>query len=80
MSYFGTREQAKADCKAADMQIDGNDTSNTSMVQSGGSSMGAAPLSGTKEFTTARTRHTDTMVKGMRREFPTEGVSKKSGL
>jgi hypothetical protein len=77
MSYPGTRETAKADARAADMQIDGLETSETSPVRDGGSSAtvaGAAPLNGEKEFTTKRTRHTDTMVKGMRREFPAEGV------
>jgi hypothetical protein len=56
MSYLGTREQAKSDAKAADMQIDGLETSNTSPVLNGSSDPGGAPMSGTKEFTTARTR------------------------
>lgn len=78
MSYPGSREQAKADAKAADMQIDGLETSNTSPVRSGGSDAGGAPMQGPKEFTTARTRHGWVGNQGgMRREFPTEGASKK---
>jgi hypothetical protein len=78
MSYFGTREQAKADAHAGDMQID--DLETTSPVRDGGGEAGAAPLAmgGTTEFTQTRTRtgiHDHT--KGVRREFPTEGVSKK---
>ena len=56
MSYLGSREQAAKDAKAADMQIDGLETSNTSPVMSGSSDAGGAPLSGKKEFSTERTR------------------------
>jgi hypothetical protein len=77
MSYFGTREQAKADCKAADLQIDGNDASSTSPVRDGSDSAGSAPMEGEKNFTKARTRPGwKGNQGGMRREFPTEGVTK----
>jgi len=78
MSYLGSREQAKADCKAADLQIDGNDPGSTSPVRSGGSAEGAAPMSGESTFTKSRTRPAFKGNQGgMRREFPTEGVSGK---
>lgn len=56
MSYPMSRAQAKADALAADMQIDGLETSNTSPTYSGGSSAGMAPMEGEKEFTKSRTR------------------------
>jgi hypothetical protein len=78
MSYPGTREQAKADARAADEQIDGLETSNTSPVRDGSSEPGGAPMEGRKEFTTERTRHGwKGNQGGMRRTFPQEGVSKK---
>ena len=71
MSYLGTREQAKSDAKAADMQIDGLETSNTSPVRDGSSEPGGAPMGGRKEFTTERTRRTDVgQGGGMRRAYP----------
>ena len=76
MSYPMSREQAKADCKAADVQIDGNSPSNTSPVRSGSSDFGGAPMKGEKMFTNSRTRHTDKKYEGMRRTFPEEGASK----
>jgi hypothetical protein len=77
MSYFGSREQAKADCKAADTQIDGNDPANTSPVMNGSDSAGAAPMEGEHMFTKSRTRTRFVGNQGgMRREFPTEGVKK----
>jgi hypothetical protein len=79
MSYFGTREDAKKDAQAGDMQID--DLMTTSPVRDGGTEAGAAPMSGTTEFTTERTRHTWKGNMGSpRREFPTEGVGSKSGV
>lgn len=76
MSYPMSRTQAIADAKAADMQLDGNETSNTSPVLMGSSDFGGAPMSGEKMFTNARTRHKDKMVEGKRVEFPTEGMSR----
>ena len=71
MSYLGTREQAKSDAKAADMQIDGLETSNTSPVNSGSSEAGGAPMSGKKEFSTERTRPgSPGQGGGMRRAYP----------
>ena len=78
MSYFGTREQAKADAKAGDMQID--DLSSTSPVRDGGTEAGGAPMSGESTFTSARTRPKTGGMGSMRREFPTEGVGSKSGV
>ena len=76
MSYFGSREQAKKDAQAADVQID--DLMTTSPVRDGGSSAGAAPMSGPSEFTKERTRTKWVGNQGgMRREFPTEGVGGK---
>lgn len=78
MSYFGTREQAKADCKAADIQIDGNDSGSTSPVQHGGSSAGSAPMEGEQSFTKARTRPRFVgNQRAMRRTYPTEGASNR---
>jgi hypothetical protein len=78
MSYLGTRENAKADAKAADMQIDGLEPSNTSPVRDGDGGAPVLKMEGEKTFTTARTRHGWRGNQGpMRREFPTEGVSKK---
>jgi hypothetical protein len=78
MSYPMSREQARADCKAADLQIDGNDASNTSPVFAGGSAEGAAPMEGEKMFTKSRTRPSFKGNQGsLRREFPSEGVSSK---
>jgi hypothetical protein len=77
MSYFGSREQAKADCKAADMQID--DLATTSPIRDGSMEAGGAPMEGKSEFTTERSRHGWRGNQGgMRREYPAEGVSKKS--
>ena len=73
MSYFGNREQAKSDSKAADMQID--DLSTTSPVLKGSSEAGAAPMEGKNEFSKERTRTRFVGNQGeMRREFPAEGV------
>jgi hypothetical protein len=81
MSYPGTRESAKADAKAADMQIDGLEPSATSPVRDGGSLLdaGGAPMpNGPHEFTTERKRHGWVGNQGApRREYPTEGVSGK---
>lgn len=78
MSYLGSREQAKSDAKAADVQIDGLETSNTSPVRDGSTEAGGAPMDGPKEFSTARTRHGWRGNQGgMRREYPSDGVSKK---
>ena len=74
MSYFGNREQAKSDSKAADMQID--DLNTTSPVLKGSSEAGAAPMEGKNEFSKERTRTRFVGNAGeMRREFPAEGVS-----
>ena len=71
MSYLGSREQAKSDAKAADMQIDGLETSNTSPVLNGSSEAGGAPMSGKKEFSTERTRPgSPGQGGGMRRSYP----------
>lgn len=80
MSYFGTKEQAKKDAMAGDMQID--DLMTTSPVRDGGGmEAGAAPMSGKSEFTNERTRTKQVgNTGGMRREWPTEGVADKSGL
>lgn len=76
MSYFGDRAQAKSDSKAADMQIDSLDT--TSPVRDGSTEAGAAPMEGKQEFSKERTRTRFVGNQGgMRREFPTEGASKK---
>ena len=75
MSYFGTREQAKSDAKAADMQIDSLDT--TSPILNGSSEAGGAPMGGPKEFSQSRTRTGNATGSGLRREFPVEGVSSK---
>jgi len=75
MSYFGNREQCRKDSKAADMQLDSLDT--TSPVRDGGSSAGMAPMGGPHEFSQERTRTGNAKGMGLRREFPTEGVSKK---
>lgn len=78
MSYYGTRDQAKSDAKAASIQIDGLEPSATSPVRDGKSSDGAAPIEGPKEFTTERNRHgwRGNQNISLRREFPTEGVSR----
>lgn len=80
MSYFGTKEQAKKDAMAGDMQID--DLMTTSPVRDGaGMEAGAAPMSGKSEFTNERTRTKQVgNTGGPRREWPTEGVGSKSGL
>jgi hypothetical protein len=75
MSYLGSREQAKADCKAADIQIDGTDPGSTSPVQNGGSSAGMAPMSGSDTFSHSRTRPFKNEKSAMRRTFPKEGAS-----
>jgi len=75
MSYFGTREQAKSDSKAADMQID--DLSTTSPILNGSSEAGGAPMGGPKEFSQSRTRTGNATGSGLRREFPSEGAAKK---
>lgn len=77
ISYFGSKEQAKKDCMAADVQIDGNETSNTSPVLRGSEDPGGAPMEGTKEFTTARTRAGKVgQGSGMRRAYPETEASR----
>jgi hypothetical protein len=80
MSYFGDKAQAKKDAMEGDMQID--DLMTTSPVRDGGGmEAGAAPLSGKSEFTNERTRTKQVgNTGGPRREWPSEGVSSKSGL
>jgi hypothetical protein len=80
MSYFGSKEQAKKDAMAGDMQID--DLTTTSPVGAGGGmEAGGAPMKGRSEFTNDRTRPTFVGNQGgPRREWPTEGVSSKSGV
>jgi hypothetical protein len=78
MSYFGRMKEAATDCAEADIQLDGNSPTNTSPVKNGGSTAGMAPMSGEQQFTKARTRPGwKGNQGGMRREFPTEGVSRK---
>lgn len=78
MSYLGSREQAKKDAMAADMQIDGLDPASTSPVRDGSNDAGGAPMQGKKEFSTERTRHGWVgNQNGTRREFPSEGVTRK---
>jgi len=67
MSYFGDRAQAKADAKAADMQIDSLDM--TSPVRDVQARAGAAPMNGPKEFSQSRTRTGNATGSGLRREF-----------
>ena len=77
MSYMGRKNDAREDCKSADLQLDGNDPGSTSPVRDGGDSAGMAPMSGEQQFTSKRTRPAGRgNTGGMRREFPTEGVSK----
>jgi hypothetical protein len=80
MSYFGSKEQAKKDAMAGDIQID--DLMTTSPVGAGGGTdAGGAPMSGRSEFTNDRTRTKFVGNQGgVRREFPTEGVGSKSGV
>jgi hypothetical protein len=79
MSYFGDRAQARKDAMDADVQLD--DLMTTSPVgKGGGMEAGAAPLSGKSEFSNERTRPKTGGMSGMRREWPSEGVSEKSGL
>lgn len=70
MSFLGTREDAKRYSREADMQIDGNETSNTSPVLNGSSDPGGAPMSGKKEFSHERTRASaGANSGGLRREY-----------
>ena len=63
----------------ADKQLD--DLMTTSPVGKGGSmEAGAAPMSGKSEFSNERTRPKTGGVSGMRREFPTEGVTEGSTI
>ena len=80
MSFLGSKEDAKKYAMEADVQLD--DLTTTSPVGKGGSmEAGAAPLSGKSEFTNERTRTKQVgNTGGMRRTFPEEGVSEKSGL
>jgi hypothetical protein len=79
LSYYGRRDDAKKDCAAADIQLDGNDPSNTSPVLKGSQTAGMAPMSGPNTFT--KERHRPEFVgnrrTGFRREFPSEGVGGK---
>lgn len=79
MGFFGSREDAKKASREADMQIDGLEPGNTSPVRDGKDTIdGGAPMQGKREFTTERTRHGWVGNQGKtRREFPSEGVSKK---
>jgi len=64
-------EEAKKDCKAADMQIDGNSTENTSPVLMGSSDPGGAPMGGKHEFSVERTRRPEAPGQGsFRRKYP----------
>jgi hypothetical protein len=57
MSFYGSMDDARANAKRADHQIDGLEPSATSPVQSGGEGAGGAPLEkGATEFQNARTR------------------------
>jgi hypothetical protein len=77
MSFLGSLDDAKANAKKADMQIDGLETSNTSPVRDGSTEVGGAPLSGKKEFSTERTRPGDLgQGGGMRRAYPETKASK----
>jgi hypothetical protein len=59
------------------MQID--DLATTSPVRDGSTDAGGAPMEGKSEFSTDRTRHGWKGNQGApRREYPTEGVGKKS--
>jgi hypothetical protein len=79
MSFFGSKEDAKKFAKEADVQLD--DLATTSPVRDGGTEAGGAPLSGKSEFSNERTRTKQVgNTGGMRRTFPMEGVSEKSGL
>jgi hypothetical protein len=80
MSFFGNKEEARKWAMEGDMQLD--DLMTTSPVGAGGSmEAGAAPMSGKSEFTNERTRMKQVGNTGaMRREFPMEGVSEKSGV
>jgi hypothetical protein len=79
MSFLGSKEDAKKWAEQADMQIDSLMT--TSPVRDGGTEAGAAPMTGTSEFTQARTRPgIHDSQKSVRREFPSEGVGSKSGV
>jgi len=74
MSYYGRKDAAREDCLAADIQIDGNDPSNTSPVLKGSSTAGMAPMSGENKFSHSRTRPNWKARGEVRRTFPTEGV------
>jgi hypothetical protein len=77
MSFLGSKEDAKRYAQEADKQID--DLMTTSPVRDGSAEAGGAPMEGRSEFTTERTRHGwKGNQGGMRREYPTEGVGKKS--
>ena len=77
MSFLGSKADAKKYAEEADMQIDSLMT--TSPVRDGGTEAGAAPMGGTTEFTQARTRPgIHDSQKSVRREFPSEGVSKRA--
>ena len=71
MSYSLSMEEAKKGCKTADMQIDGNEVSNTSPVLAGSSDPGGAPMGGKHEFSQERTRRPDSPGQGsFRRKYP----------
>lgn len=77
MSYFGSKEQAKKDCMAADIQIDGTEPSSTSPVLKGSDDGGGAPMEGSKEFTNQRTRAGKPgQGSGMRRAYPETEASR----
>ena len=80
MSFFGNKEEARKWAMEGDKQLD--DLMTTSPVGTGGGmEAGAAPMSGKSEFSNERTRTKQVgNTGGMRREFPAEGVSEKSGL
>jgi hypothetical protein len=77
MSFFGNKEEARKWAMEADKQID--DLMTTSPVRDGSAEAGGAPMEGKSEFSKDRTRGRFVGNQGgMRREWPAEGVGKKS--
>jgi hypothetical protein len=78
MSFYGDLAAAKAAAMHGSLQIDGLEPGDTSPVQNGGSGAGVAPMEGKQEFSHDRTRmrFVGNQDKN-RREYPTEGVTKK---
>lgn len=78
MSYPSNLETAKSDGRKVAKVIDSLDETSPIMTGSMGAEAGGAPMEGKKEFTKERTRTGwQGNQGGQRREFPTEGVSKK---